>query len=350
MKGTVLRSWMISTFALLLLAGCGSKGKYEKTDSTVVVGLAEVERREIALPINTSGMLSAGSEMKLSFKVGGLIETIFVDEGESVGKGEVLAQLDLSEIEARAAQARSAHEKALRDLKRVERLYADTVVTLEQLQDAKTGLDVALSNLEVAEFNLEHATIHAPSQGTVLRRFAEPSELVSAGMLVFLFGADSEGWVVRAGVSDREVVQLSHGDSAVIRFDAHPGMRFAGTVSEIAGSADPRSGTYEIELDVKPGGHRFISGFVAKVEIIPAKRNTYYVVPVEAIVEADGSAGFVFAFDRDNATVRRIPVKIGMFLGGEIAVTGDLTEVDVVVTEGAPYLSDGMTVRVADSQ
>lgn len=343
---TVLRSCVLWT-SMLLIAGCGSKGKHEKTDSTVIVGLAEVERREIALPINTSGMLSAGSEMKLSFKVGGIIESIFVDEGESVKEGHALARLDLSEIAARAAQAGSAHEKAVRDLARVERLYADTVVTLEQMQDAKTGLDVALSNLEVAEFNLAHATIRAPSGGTILRRFAEPSELVSAGMPVLLFGAVSEGWVVQAGVSDREVVQISRGDSAIIHFDAYPGMRFAGSVAEIAGSADPRSGAYEIELAVDPCGLRFISGFVAKIKIIPSKRNTFYIVPVEALVEADGDDGFVFAFDPGSKTVRRIPVKIGVFLSGKIGVTGDLAGIGAVVTEGAPYLSEGMIVRVA---
>jgi multidrug efflux pump subunit AcrA (membrane-fusion protein) len=143
-------------------------------------------------------------------------------------------------------------------------------------------------------------------------------------------------------------VQLSGGDSATVQFDAYPGLWFRGSVTEIAGSPDPRSGLYEVELTVDPDGKRLMSGFVSRIEIMPSKRDTYYIVPVEAVVEADGAAGYLFAFDPGTSSVRKIPVAIELFLGSDIAVSGDLEGIGAIVTTGAPYLGDGMVVRVAE--
>ncbi len=87
--------------------------------------------------------------MKLSFKIGGIIKNIFVDEGQRVYKAQKLTELDLSEIKAQVNQAQSAFEKAKRDLERMKRLYADNVVTLEQLQNAETGFEIVKSNLKI---------------------------------------------------------------------------------------------------------------------------------------------------------------------------------------------------------
>jgi len=91
------------------------------------------------------------TKIKLSFKVGGIIETLLVEEGERVKAGQFLAHLEKSEIEAMAKQARSAYEKASRDYKRIVSLYQDSVATLEHMQDSETALNVARSSLEIAE-------------------------------------------------------------------------------------------------------------------------------------------------------------------------------------------------------
>jgi RND family efflux transporter MFP subunit len=347
MRRSPYRSAIACAAVVALFASCGSRGTYEKKDGAVTVRLAPVESKDVVRPIRTSGTLGAESQMKLSFKVPGIIQDITVAEGTHVRKGEVLARLDLAEIEARLAQAQSAYEKALRDVERGERLFADSVVTLEQLQDARTGLDVAESNLRVAEFNMKHATIRAPSDGTVMQRFAEPNELVSAGIPILLFGAVSEGWIVTAGLSDRDIVRVELGDLADVRFDAYPGVGFPGRITEIAGFADQRTGTYEVEIEFDPKGFRLISGFVGKVEITPSHGAAYYILPIDALVAADGEDGAVFAYDADTGTVRRIRVHVELFVDDDdIAVTGDLADVPLVVADGAPYLSDGMAVRI----
>ena len=98
--------------------GGGDAGGPLPAETAVPVRTAPVERLETSFPIHTAGTLALKETLKLSFKVGGLVERIEVDEGQAVSPGQLLARLDLAEIDARAATARAALDKAARDLER----------------------------------------------------------------------------------------------------------------------------------------------------------------------------------------------------------------------------------------
>jgi RND family efflux transporter MFP subunit len=331
-----------------LAAGCGTEAEKGETKAGIPVRTAAVSYEEVSVPIHASGKLVAAAESKLSFKVGGIIGRIAVEEGEAVAQGRMLAELEMDEIIAQVEQARSAFEKAERDLERAKRLYADSVATLEQLQDAETGFTLARSALEIAEFNGKHGAIYAPTDGRVLKRFAEVNELVGSGQPIILFGSSGDGWIVRVGVTDRDMIKLQLGDAASVAFDAYPGELFAARVSEVSGTANPLSGTYEVELAVEAGTVRLVSGFVADVDILPARCEAMYVVPVEAVMEADDDDAYVYVPEASGKIARRVPVRIGCFVGDKIAVVSGLEGVSEVVTDGAAYLSDGTSIRIVE--
>src|SRR5690606_10063170 len=201
------------------------------------VGVAAAVAGPAAPAIRTSGLLVSKDQIRLSFKVGGVIRNIAVREGERVRRGQRLAEIDQTEIDAQVEQALQAFEKAQRDVQRGERLHADSVISLEQLQDLRTQAAVAQAALESARFNRSHAVIEAPQDGVVQRRLAEQRELVAAGEPVLVIGAREAGYVVRAGLSDREIVQVQLGDPAQIRLDALPGTLLHGRLSEVASAA-----------------------------------------------------------------------------------------------------------------
>ncbi len=344
---------VLGSLALLLWAACSSRAEPDRTARKIPVKTAPVTHRKVVVPVQTSGMLAAQAEMRLSFKIGGIVSRLAVEEGAKVRPGQLLASLDPAEIRAQVTQARRALEKAERDLQRVKNLYADQVATLEQLQNVTTARDVAAAQLEIAEFNLRHSKIYAPSSGRILKRFVERNELVSAGTPIFSFGATGHGWVVRVGVSERELVRLQWGDSARVRFDAYPGQDFRARVCEMAEALDPRSGTFEVELALDPSGWRLASGFVAAVEIYPATPDTFAVIPIEAVVEADGFAGVIFTpevAETGGAIARRVPVSIAHISGEFVAVRRGLENVQTVITDGAAYLVDGTPVAVIDAE
>jgi len=330
------------TFAVLQ---CQKKQNKEILDQGIPVRVAAVLKQQLAKPVQTSGRLSSSAEIKLSFKTGGIIDHILVQEGDFVRQGHVLARLKLDEIEARVRMARSGYAKAQRDFERVKNLYADSVATLEQMQDASTGLDVARSNLEIAEFNLEQSSIVAPEDGRVLKRFAEESELIGPGHPVFLFGSSVQEQIVKLGVTDRDVIRLAVGDSAFVQFDAYPGLSFPGSIEEIAGAPDPMSGTFEVRISITRIEQPVLDGFITAVYLFPSQKELYSVIPFEALTDVTGSQGYVFSAKEDSLA-EKVPVRIGYLSDDKVMISSGLEDISHVITEGSAYLSDGSRIHI----
>jgi len=331
--------------ALLILA-CGRQEEINRQEQIIRVKTSPVVRKVIHPPVHASGILALKDEIKLSFKTGGLIERIFVEEGQDVKKGGLLARLDLAEIQARKNQAVSAWQKAERDYKRVSRLYADSVVTFEQMQNAQTALDVARSNLRIADFNLQHSAIYAPSDGIIYKKLFNSGEIVGPGTPVLVFGNEASGWVIKTGLADRDILRLQIGDTARVRFDPYPQKTFPAVVTEIAAAASPQTGLYEVEIRLKNPSRPLLSGFVGSIDIYPAQGDTVWLVPVEALLEGKGMTGRLYAPEPDGNSVRLVEVHIAYILDGRVAVRSGLENIDRVVTSGVSYLDKNSTIEI----
>jgi multidrug efflux system membrane fusion protein len=338
---------LVATFAsAIVVAGCKGKATEEAHPATPV-RVAAATSGPAAPSIRTNGLLANKDEIRLAFKVGGVIRKLAVSEGERVRKGQRLAEIEQTEINAQVEQARQAHEKAKRDAARGERLYEDKVISLEQLQDLRTQAAMAEAALNSAEFNWNYAAIVAPRDGTVLRRLAEERELVSAGTPVLVLGAQDKGFIVSTGLADRQIVQVRLGDAALVRLDALPDATLQGKVTEVASAADAASGMFRIEVALDPVDLPLKSGLVAKLTIVPssASAGTRVYVPIGAIVEGDGRRARLFVLDKDRA--RRRDVEVAFIEGDNVAVTSGVAAGEQVITDGAQYLEDGEQVAIA---
>jgi multidrug efflux system membrane fusion protein len=344
-KKVCIRDCFLAIFAILTACGDGSPGKY--TEPVVSIKALRLRDTAVVFPVRTAGKLASKTESKLSFKTGGIIRQILVDEGQSVREGQLLAQLNLEEISSRVDQAELALKKAERDFGRAENLFRDSVTTLEQLQDARTALEVARSNASIANFNLQYSTIHAPSDGKILKRIAAANEIIAPGHPVFLFAATSSDWVVRANLTDRDMVRVDMGDTAHLRFDAYPGEIFTGAISEIGTAADPYTGTFEIEIRMEKEPGMLVTGLIAKVDIYPAYREKHVVIPVEALVDGTGTTGYVMVLVDGQPERRKIQIQA--FTDHGIVVQQGLSPGDELITEGAQYLRSGSRIRVNES-
>ena len=332
-------------FFLLLLGSCRNETIKTVKDEATRVRVVKITPEDVSISVHSSGILASQEEIKLSFKTGGIVAAIEVKEGDNLKKGEVMAALNLSEINENVNLAQNGYEKAFRDWTRAESLYSDTVATLEQFQNATTALNVAKSNLEIAKFNLLHSTIKAPADGIVLKQLVKENELIGTGYPVFLFGTKGKFWKVKTGLADRDVVRINPGDSAVVVFDAWPGVRFSAVVDLMSEMASPMTGTYETEMSLDGMGYRLASGFVADVDIYPSKRQTLILLPVGSVVEADGQKGFIWSVS-DSGTAEKHEIEIVMIKGSEAVVRRIPGGVNEIVSEGAAYLKDGMKVEV----
>lgn len=337
-----------SVIILILITACSRTDKKEKTETQVIKVLTHpVEYREYLKPVRAAGMLTTATEMKLSFKTGGLVSRLHVKEGRSVKRGEVLAELDLSEISAQVNQARIGLEKAERDLRRAENLYRDSVVTLELYQNAESAWELAKSQMRIADFNLEHSRIKAPSDGKIQKILVESSEVIGPGYPAILFASTENDWVVRAALTDKDVVKLALGDSAHVYMDAFPGKSFKAEITELGTIADPVTATYESELLILQSLPGFRTGFISRAEIYPSLLKRSLVLPLHALIDASDRRAFVFLINDGKAEKRWI--RTGNILGEEVVVLEGLEEGEEVITEGAKYLREGMLVEIVSN-
>ena len=324
---------------ILLLSGCkGAPEKEVVENKALQVKLRKVEIREYKLPVRAAGMLSTTTEMKLGFKTGGIIRKVNVKEGALVKRGDLLAALDLSEIEAQVNQARIGLEKAQRDLSRAKNLYQDSVATLEQYQNANSAFELAQSQKRVADFNLEHSRIKAPANGRIQKILVETNELIAPGYPAILFASTESDWVVRVALTDKDIVKFSLGDSARVEMDAFPDIRFPAEITELGAIADPVTGTYEVELKIHQTKTQFRSGFISRAFIYPTLSSSAVMVPLEALLGASDRRASVYVYNEGGLSTKRI--RTGRIVDDMIMVTEGLEPGELVVTEGAKYIRE----------
>ena len=337
-----------AVFIAALLIGCGGKPAPEAAKPTPV--RVELARSGPSVPpVDTNGVVVTKHEMRLSFKMGGVVRRIHVQEGDVVKQGQRLAEIELTEVDAQVEQARQLAEKAQRDLKRGENLYADQVISLEQLQDLRTQSAMTDAQFKSARFNQGYSVISAPRDGVVLRKLVEERELVPAGAPVLVFGESDRGFVVRAALADREIVHVKIGDKGEIRMDAFPGQSMTGTLVEVASAADERSGMFPIEVHFDSPPPRLVSGLVARLRLAPASaapRLTY--VPMAALVEGDGDRASVFVIEngKPQTIARKRDVRVAFITADSIALESGVTSGETVITDGALFLENGEPVEI----
>ncbi|MFO1496483.1 MAG: efflux RND transporter periplasmic adaptor subunit [Lysobacterales bacterium] len=338
--------------ATLVLAACsnGDSAVQPEAERLVPIRVAQAEQGPGAPAIRTTAVLAHQDEMRLAFKIGGVIARIAVDEGSQVQAGQVLAELELAEIGSQVEQSRQLLAKAERDLERGQRLYREQVIPLEALQDLTTQRDIAAQAVKATRFNREYAVITAPSDGVVLRKLAEARETVAPGAPVLVLGSADGGYVLKASLADRDVVQLALGDAAEVRFDALPGERLNARVTRLPAAADARTGMFDVELALAGQDARLRSGLVARLALTPATAgaSTRVQVPIAAILEGDRQRASVFVYDRADSRVHRQAVDIAFIDDDRVALAAGLEVGASVVTEGAAYVEDGKKVRLIE--
>jgi len=348
------RTIVITTVAALALSVFIVACKQKAKETSPVAGVAEIpvklcaaQNETVSEPVEAAGFISSATEARLSFKTGGVIERIYVEEGQSVRKGQLLATINLTEINAMVEQAKEGLDKARRDYDRTKNLYKDTVASLEQFQNVTTGLNVAQQQYDMAKFNQSYAEIRATTDGRIVKKIMNEGEIASPGMPVFFMNsAGTNDWLVKVGVTDKDWARLKLGNIAMVKIDAYPGETFSGAVSQLAQAPDAMSGLYQVEVKLNGCNKALATGLFAKTEIKPNSDATYVTIPVDAVIEGNGSEAFVYT-TADNKAHKQ-PVKVAFLKDGKVMLSAGIDRGVKVVTDGSAYLTDGVAVKVVD--
>jgi len=335
------------TLALpLALAACARPAPVPPAAEGIAVALAAAvpaagnDRLEIA------GTVRLKRETQLGFSTPGRIAAIAVLEGQTVAPGQMLARLDPTGLDAAMLSARAEAVRTEADRRRTATLLANGWVTRARMEGADAAATAARARVAATGFDARLGRIVAPVAGIVLRRAAEPGQIVAAGTPVLTLGETGSGYVLRLPVSDTALAGIHLGQPAEVMLPALSAAPVAATVGEIAARGDDRTGTFQIELRLaaRPG---LRSGLIGTARLAgTAAAAGPVAVPAGAVFGARADEGFVYVYRPDGTVAVRL-VRLGAVDDRSVVVTGGLVAGERVARTGVDRLRDGMKVRLA---
>jgi RND family efflux transporter MFP subunit len=330
---------VLSAAVAALLSGCGEARPSELApppDLRPVVSVVSVASAVDAGAIRASGLVGYKRETELSFNAPGVILSLRVDAGDVVVPGQQLASLRRTSVGSNPTEATQARENAERLLARNQALFEKGFISQTAVDDARLAVERAQ----------ESTLLTAPASGVVLRRQAEPAQMVNAGTPILVLGETAQGMVVRAAVASRAAARVDVGSIATVQIAGLP--QRAAKVVRVAAKSDDATGAFEVEVRPDdPVGLR--SGQVAQVEIVVAAASDAeiaLIVPTLSLLDGRADQGTVFVVDSDNIARRRAVQTSGIARDGVLVVSG-LEAGERVVAAGAAYVRDGEPVRIA---
>ncbi len=321
--------------------GPGGRGPGSNLPTAVeieVVGRASLERTT-----TVAGTLEPIRAVGVNAQMSGSLLSVNVEEGSQVRAGQVLAEIDATELAAQARSAEAALEFAKSTAERTEALYRQQIVTAAEYERDRAAFEAARASLEQLRARQRFARITAPTSGVVTEKLVERGDVVSPQTRLFTI-ADVSTLVTRVQVSEREVSSLRTGAPVDLSIDALGGARVEGRIRRVFPAAD--SATRLVPVEVALTGRaleRLRPGYTARATFRLDERDDALVVPSRAVMGPTGSRTVIIL--RQGLAERR-PVRVGADVDGRTEVFEGLKAGDTVVVAGNALIREGAPVRI----
>jgi RND family efflux transporter MFP subunit len=340
----------------------------------MTVEVAPVRRDEVTEDMMVVGNLVGAATVEVVSRVSGRLQAITVRIGDSVSRGQTLAQVEDQEIREQVKQAEASHQVAeatIRqreadltfagtNLDRSRSLFQRDLLPQQTLDDAEARYQAARAQLDLAraqfaqarsrleelQINLANTAIRSPVDGFVGRRYMDPGAWVSSNTPVVSL-VDIRSVRLEASLVERDLRRVSVGMPARVEVDAFPGETFQGQVARVSPVLDPATRTAAMEIEVPNPGFRLKPGMYARVQFTVERRADALVVPRNALVDLEGRRG-VFVAENDTAHFR--VVAIGLQDQQKVEVLEGIQPGEQVVTAGAAALRDGDRIILAGAR
>jgi membrane fusion protein (multidrug efflux system) len=331
-----------------LATGCSNGKAKDKDDAeteknaTVPVEVQPLKRAEMVAVYSGTAPIEAHEEATVVAKVGGEVRQIFVEEGDTVQAGQVLARLDGDRLRLTLAQTDANLRKLERDYKRTLELAEKGLVPKSTAENTKYDLDALRAGYDSARLELSYTEIRAPINGVISARKIKVGNTIGPNDPTFTV-TDLDPLLAFVHVPEKEFRKLAPGQNAEVVIDALGSTRFIGTISRISPTVDPQTGTFRARVEVPDATRTLKPGMFARVNIVYERRQDALQLPRTAILDADGQQS-VFVVASGKAEQRTI--RTGLANGGWIEVLDGLEGGEQVVTVGQAGLKTGTPVKV----
>ena len=361
---------LLSLTAMLFLVACGDKAKEQKAPVRV--------RTEVAGEAGGGGarsyvgIVEERQATAVSFTSMGVLRRVYVEEGQPVGRGQLLAELDpstsgnmldaaqasTSQAQDMVAQMQSTYDQAKDAYDRMKKLHdsgslpeikwIEAETRLKQaetaLRTAQTGVRSSQASERIARKGVSDTRLYAPASGIIGRKNVDAGETAMPSQAVCTI-LDISSVKVKVSVPEAEMLSISSATPSTVTVDA-VGMKVQGGRIEKGSQADALTHTYDVRINLQNPQRRLLPGMVAQVQFGNGGSRLaggQVLLPVRSVQRrADGTL-FVWTIDKKN-TAHRTSVNVGATMGNRIVVTSGVTAGQQVVVEGYQKLSEGSRV------
>ncbi len=267
----------------------------------IVYRFDKVDRGDVEISITATGQLSADTTVQVGSQVSGTIAHLYADFNTVVRKGQLLAQLDPTSLQATVADMKAQRDRAQatlndaeRTLRRTKDLFAKTLVAqsdydaaLTAEEQAKASLESAKAQYDRAVVNLQYATITSPISGVVISRNVDVGQTVAASLqapTLYTIANDLRKMQVQAAIDEADIGNVRKGQDVTFHVDAYPDQEFSGVVSQVRlePTITQNVVNYTVIIDVLNPNLKLMPGMTATVTILVERRHDVLRVPLLA--------------------------------------------------------------------
>jgi len=349
-----MKRWAIGVVALAFLVLIGVAMRRDIPDraksrgrSVPTVTVVRPERREMARRINLTGDVLGIQQTELMAKVPGFIDKIYVDRGDFVKRGQILALLTYPEQEAAYAKARAALDLAEANYSRAKDLFKRGVNSRQDLDNAVANYKSAKEQRDAEETLYNYREIRAPFSGYIIRRNYDTGHLVtpsgSSPTPLFVL-ADISAVRVFVYVPEEDLGALRTGTYVTVSSDAYPEKTFRGEVTRIAQGLDSATRTMQSEIDIANPEGELKPGMFVRVGLVLYRHPNALTLPPATILHGE-QGSYVYTVETSRA--RHVPIKTGLQDGEAVEIVGGLDAGAMVIATGTELIEDNTTVNVA---
>lgn len=346
----IIRLSLIALIPGIMLGGCSSKKQDQAATQEDLSGRIEMVRvqelafREVSRSANYTAHLQAFREVHLASASPGRIERIFVEAGQGFNQGQLLVQMDQTQLKQAEIQLASLEL----DFRRLDTLRKAGSISQQQYDQVKTQYDLAKSNVT---FLRENTRLVAPFAGSVSGKYFENGEMYSgapntqAGKAAILSLVQTSRLKAIVNIAERYYPNVKRGMEVKISTDVYPGEVFTGTVSMVYPTIDAATRTFKAELAVPNSREKLRPGMFARASL-DFDQVDVFLVPALAILKLQGS-NERYVFLEENGKAKRVSVELGERFDDMVElISDDLKPGDKVIVAGQARLVDGVAVTV----
>lgn len=311
----------------------------------IAIRTAKVEKKVVDLDFSVNGNFIPKQELNFLSENAGRVKAIFVDEGDRVTKGQVLARIDAEIINTDRETAEATYQNAVRDEARYQSSFKTGGVTQQQLDQAKLATRNAKLRLQASQRRVSDANIKSPINGIVNRRYIEVGAFVTAQGTQLFELVDVSKLKLKVSVNESQVANLKVGDQIAIKSSVFPTDKFNGKVTFIAAKADAGL-SFPVEIEVANNANNALKAGMYGTAIFNFPKQAPSILIPRTSFIGSVSSNQVFVLNKADSTAVTRNVVSGRIFGETVEILDGLKEGETVITSGQINLAEGTKVSI----